>query len=152
MQGDVFYFSIQCQYLSSSVLFCSKQDLSMFHPLIQAMCIFPSPYFYVIAPSHKLDSPDCLATSAFSSDAIYSNLQIMFFVPVCGKSWSASQHYLQLWASTWRLQEMIKSTDTLCWKLLLSAALIYCSMSEIIRNKLRFQGSVVDAGVHGGLF
>lgn len=37
----------------------------MFHQLTQAMYIFSSPYFYVIAPLHKLDCPDCLAASAF---------------------------------------------------------------------------------------
>lgn len=37
----------------------------MFHQLTQATYIFPSPYFYVIATLHKLDCPDCQATSAF---------------------------------------------------------------------------------------
>lgn len=100
VQGDLFYFSIQCQYLATSVLFSSKQDLRMFHQLTQATHNFPSPYFYVIAPSHKLDCPDCPATSAFSSDVICSNLQIMFFALVCSKSCYASQCYLQLWANT----------------------------------------------------
>jgi len=71
----------------------------MFHQLTERMYTFPSPYFCVVAPSHKLDCLDCLATSAFSSGVIYSNLQITFFALVCGRSWYASQCYLQLWAS-----------------------------------------------------